>query len=70
MIGLVGNTLWGIDKVLLGTVAGSTLFLIGVWFDKWLRSTNQNKVYIYYQKVIIPVFLLSVTSFIFYLITS
>ena len=70
MIGLVGNTLWGIDKVLLGTVAGSTLFLIGVWFDKWLRSTNQNKVYIYYQKVIIPVFLLSIASFIFYLITS
>jgi len=70
MIGLVGNTLWGIDKVLLGITIGSTLFLLGVWLDKWLRTTNSDKVYVYYQKVIIPVFLLSVASFVFYLITS
>jgi len=70
MIGLGGNTLWGVDKLLLGTVIGSVVFLFGVWFDKWLRTTNQNKVYVYYQKVIIPVFLLSLVSFVFYLITS
>lgn len=70
MIGLDGNTLWGIDKLLLGTAIGSVVFLFGVWFDKWLRTTNQNRVYVYYQKVIIPVFLLSLVSFVFYLITS
>jgi hypothetical protein len=70
MIGLAGNTLWGIDKVLLGTVIGSVIFLLGVWFDKWSRMTNGDKVYIYYQKVIIPVFLLSLVSFIFYIITN
>jgi len=70
MIGLVGNTLWGIDKVLLGITIGSILFLFGVWLDKWLKITNGDKVYIYYQKVIIPVFFLSVVSFVFYLITS
>jgi len=70
IIGLDGNTLWGIDKLLLGTVIGSIAFLFGVWFDKWLRTTNQNRVYIYYQKVIIPVFLLSLVSFVFYLVTS
>lgn len=69
MIGLVGNTLWGIDKVLLGTTAGSLIFLFGVGVDKWLRATNEGKVYIYYQKVIVPVLLLSILSFIFYLIT-
>lgn len=69
MIGLADNTLWGIDKVLLGTFIGSLMFLCGVVVDKWLRNTNEGKVYIYYQKVITPVFLLSVVSFILYLIT-
>lgn len=70
MIGLSGNILWGIDKVLLGTIIGSIIFLFGVWLDKWLRTTNNDKVYVYYQKVIIPVFLLSLASFVFYLITD
>ena len=70
MIGLSGNTLWGIDKVLLGTIIGSIIFLFGVWLDKWSRTTNDDKVYVYYQKVIIPVFLLSLVSFVFYLITN
>jgi hypothetical protein len=70
MIGCNDNTLWGIDKVLLGTVVGSLIFLLGVGLDTWLRTTNDGKVYIYYQKVIIPVFLLSLISFVFYLITG
>ena len=69
MIGLSGNTLWGVDKVLLGTIIGSFVFLLGVFIDKWLRTTNNNKVYVYYQKVIVPVFLLTLSSFILYLIT-
>lgn len=70
MIGLSGNSLWGIDKVILGTVVGSILFLGGVFLDKWLRTTNEGKVYIYFQKVIAPVFLLTLGSFILYLITN
>lgn len=70
MIGLSGNVLWGIDKIILGTILGFIVFLMGVYVDKWLRTTNNNKVYIYYQKVLVPVFLLSLTSFFFYLITS
>jgi hypothetical protein len=70
MIGVSGNTLWKVDKVLLGTVVGSIIFLFGVWLDKILRNTNDDKVYIYYQKVIIPVFLLSIASFVFYIITK
>lgn len=70
IIGLPNNTLWGVDKILLGTIIGSTVFLLGVWLDKWLRTTNTGKVYIYYQKVIIPVLLLSIASFVFYQITN
>jgi len=69
MIGISGNILWGIDKVILGIVFGSTVFLLGVWTDKILRDVNHGKVYIYYQKVIIPVLYLTITSFIFYLVT-
>jgi hypothetical protein len=69
-IGIPGNILWGIDKVLLGTMAGSLVFLLGVVVDKWLRTINEGKVFVYYQKVIIPLFLLSLTSYFFYLITN
>jgi len=68
-IGITGNTLWGVDKLLMGIGAGSILFLLGVWTDRTLRQTNNGKVYIYYQKVIIPVLYLTIASFIFYLIT-
>ena len=69
MIGLPGNILWGIDKILLGTFVGSILFFAGMKFDQYLRTTNENKVYIYYQKVIVPVFFLTVGSVVFFLIT-
>jgi hypothetical protein len=64
------GSLWGVNKLILGTIVGSVIFLIGVVGDKILRKINEGKVFIYYQKVIVPVLLLSFTSFIFYLITS
>jgi len=69
MIGISGNTLLGIDKVVLGTIVGSILFFLSIRADKVLRKTNNGKVYVYYQKVILPVLFLSIFSFIFYLIT-
>lgn len=69
IIGLPGNTLWGVDKILLGTIIGSVLFFAGMQLDKWLRTTNEDKVYIYYQKVIAPVFFLTIGSVIFFLVT-
>ncbi|MCX6791479.1 MAG: hypothetical protein NT149_00350 [Candidatus Gottesmanbacteria bacterium] len=69
MIGLAGNTLWGIDKVLIGTIVGALVFVLGVGIDKWLRTMNEGKIYIYYQKVIVPVFLLTISSFVLYLLT-
>ena len=69
MIGLSGNTLWGIDKIILGTIIGSILFFAGVKLDQYLRITNEGKVYIYYQKVIVPVFFLTIGSFILFLVT-
>jgi len=70
MIGVTNNTLLGIDKIIFGSAIGSLIFFIGVGIDKWLRSTNNDKVYIYYQKVIVPVLLLSIISLFLYFITS
>lgn len=69
LIGLTGNTIWGIDKILFGSSIGMMLFLLGFYTDKWLRTKNAGKVFIYYQKVILPVFLLTLGSFVFYLVT-
>lgn len=69
MIGHDLNKLWGIDKVLLGTIAGSVLFALGVFLDKYLRTLNDGKVFVYFQKVICPVLLLSIFSVIFFAVT-
>lgn len=70
MIDLPWNKFWGIDKVILGSIFGSLVFMGGVLLDKYLRTIHNNKVYFYYQKVIIPVTLLILTSLSFYFITK
>jgi hypothetical protein len=67
-IGHPKNILWGIDKILLGVIAGSAAFFLSLWLDKKLRKMNNEQVYIYYQKVILPVLLLTIASFTFYMI--
>lgn len=68
-LNLVGNVLWGVDKIVFGTSLGTGLFLLAVATDKILRLFNQGKVFIYYQKVLIPLFYLLFASLIFLKIT-
>jgi hypothetical protein len=68
MIGLPANTIFGVDKIIAGTLIGSLLFLLSVWLDRYLRSLNDGKVYIYYQKVLLPLFLLSLASYLIYIL--
>lgn len=70
IIRVPGNTLWGVDRVLLGIVVGSLTFLLSLASDRWLRLSNHGKVHIHFQKVILPIIYLLIVSFIFYLITS
>lgn len=72
-LGIAGNplnTLWGVDKIMLGVVVGTITFGLSGATDKYLRSINEEKVFIYYQKVILPMLYLSVVSFIFHLIVN
>jgi len=69
MIGVYRNTLFGIDKIILGTFVGSVVFLIGVWADKYQRK-KFSKIFFPFQKVIFPVVCLLIASLIFYIITK
>lgn len=69
MIGHEANKFLGVDKILFGTAVGSVVFTAGVFLDKYLRTLNEGKVFIYFQRVICPVLLLSISSVIFFLIT-
>lgn len=68
-IGIARNTLWGIDKILLGTAVGSVAFLVGIWADKYQRSVSK-KILFPFQKVVFPVLGLILSSAAFYLITK
>jgi hypothetical protein len=61
----VKNTLWGVDKVFFGMTAGLIVFFISNGIDQLLRKKNKGKVVFYYQKVIIPIISLTVTTLIF-----
>lgn len=66
-IGIARNTLWGIDKILLGTIVGSIVFLIGIWADKYQRKVAK-KILFPFQKVVFPVLALIICSLVFYFV--
>ena len=69
-IGHVGNTYLGIDKILVGLTVGFAISLVSIVIDRLIRIKNKGKVLFYYQKVIIPLVLLIITTGIFkYLVT-
>lgn len=60
-----GNTFLGIDKVLVGLVVGTAVWLAGIGLDRLSRKLNEGKILFFYQKVIIPLFVLILTTGIF-----
>ena len=62
------NKIWGIDKILFGIIAGSIVFLFSVFLNGHLKQKNGGKVYFPYQRVVIPVVLLTIFSLIFYIV--
>jgi len=69
--GIIGhplNTMLGVDKVLLGVLIGSVVFFASGRLHFYLKSMNKEKVYFPYQKVVIPVGALWLTTILLYLI--
>lgn len=70
LMGIMGhpqNKIFGIDKLLFGIITGSIAFILSIVFNDFLKKKNQGKVYFPFQKVIIPLLFLLITSFAFYL---
>ena len=68
-LGILGhkyNLIFGMDRLLFSSIAGAFLVHISVFINNWLKKQNHNKVFIPYQKVIIPLILLTIFSFVFY----
>ncbi|MEK7541016.1 MAG: hypothetical protein AAB529_02135 [Patescibacteria group bacterium] len=68
IIGHPLNKIFGIDKIIFGIVLGTAVFLASVWFHNFLKTKNQGKQFFIYQKVILPLAFLILTSLIFYTI--
>ncbi len=68
IIGHLFNTMWGIDKILLGIILGSLGFFLGAQLHFYLKRKNSDKTYIPFQKVIFPVGTLWLLTLIFYFI--
>jgi len=68
LIGVAENTLFSIDKVLLGIILGSIMFFLGSKLHTFLQNKNKGKVYFPYQRVVIPMATLLLTTIILYFV--
>ncbi len=71
--GIIGhpfNKFWGIDKLWLGIVFGSIAFLLSIGFNAFLKKKNQGKVFFPFQKIVLPILLLVITTLIFHYIVG
>lgn len=68
--GIVGhpqNTILGMDKIIFGSIIGATVLFLGHLLYLYLKKLNHNKVYFPYQRVVVPVVLLVITSLIIWI---
>ena len=63
IIGHPFNTMWGIDKIILGIGFGTVIMLFSIWLDHFIKKSRNGQVLFYYQKVAIPIALLLIFSF-------
>ena len=66
-IGLPLNTLWGIDKLILGIVVGTIVFWLGAMTNSLLKKRNGGKAYFPFQRVAIPFGFLLIASIAYYI---
>lgn len=68
-IGHPFNTVFGIDKLIFGTILGSVAFLLAVFLDKKIRKIYGHQLF-NYQKVVFPIGFLVTISAIAYFLTK
>lgn len=69
LIGHPANRLWGVDKLILGTIGGSLIFVgMTIWYKKIKKRLGRAQ--FPFQKVVMPVSSLLLGSLIFYFLTK
>ena len=64
------NTLWGIDKFLLGTIVGTVCFWAGARWYVSIKRNNGGHAQFAFQKVVIPVSFLIIATIVFWFLTK
>jgi hypothetical protein len=68
LIGVSGNTIMGVDKLIFGITIGMAFFLLSHSMHLELRKKSDNTLYLPFQKVFIPVWVLLAISIIVFLL--
>jgi len=66
-VGIVGhpqNQIWGLDKIIVGSIIGFIFLFLGNWLNLYLKKINKEKVFFPYQRVAVPVSILIIISLI------
>jgi hypothetical protein len=66
VIGHPLNTIFGIDKIIFGTIIGTLVIWGATVLHNYLKTKNNGKSFFNYQKVVLPVAVLLIASIIFY----
>ena len=69
-IGHPQNKIFGVDKIVFGAFLGTAVFLASIWLHNYLKQKNNEKSFFPYQKIVLPVTALILTSLVFYFLIS
>ncbi len=64
------NTLWGVDKFLLGIIVGTVCFWAGARWYVAIKRKNGGHAQFAFQKVVVPISFLLVATLVFWFITK
>ena len=64
------NRIWGLDKIIAGSIVGAMVLFLGNWLHLSLKKGNNNKSFFPYQRVVVPVVFLILASLIIYLLLT
>jgi len=70
IIGHSLNTLWGLDKLILGIGIGSILFIGGATTYIILKAKNNGRAHFPFEKIVLPITPLIIASIVFYYLTK
>jgi len=69
--GIIGhplNKIFGIDRIIFGTVIGTLVIILSNWWYQYLKQKNNGRAHFPYEKVVMPVVVLLLISLILWTI--